>query len=159
MDNPSLSHLFNRPMSGRQLRSALKQVGANFFPEPDAGKHVSLTRKRATVEQSLYSSMALASCGYAFQWSRWNAEVSTGKVVVQAAEGDLTEEAKERVKKRERERERRATLMLAEEGEGVEGEGDGVEGGSGDGGGDDDDGTACMESDASCELGKVRITS
>ena len=67
--------------------TALKLVGANFFPGEDAHKYVSMTKKRAMVEQGLYNSMALASCGYGFQWSRWNGEVSPGKVVVQVAEG------------------------------------------------------------------------
>lgn len=83
----SFAHLLNKPMSARQLMAALKSVGANFFPEEDATKYVSTTKKRRVVELGMYSNMALASCGYAFQWSRWNAEVSPGKVVVQVAEG------------------------------------------------------------------------
>ena len=74
-------------MSARQLMDSLKHVGANFFPVEDSHKFVSTTKKRGSVEQSVYDSMALASCGYGFQWSKWNTEASTGKVIVQAAEG------------------------------------------------------------------------
>ena len=38
------------------------------------------------VELSVYQSMSLASSGFAFQWSRWNSEVSRGKVVLRVAQ-------------------------------------------------------------------------
>lgn len=86
-NQPALSHLLNQPMSARELISSLKSVGANFFPEEDAGKYVSVTKKRSAVEQEAYRSMALASSGLCFQWSRWNGEVSSyGKVVLRVAE-------------------------------------------------------------------------
>ena len=34
----------------------------------------------------MYQSMSLASSGFAFQWSRWNNEVSRGKVVLRVAQ-------------------------------------------------------------------------
>ena len=34
----------------------------------------------------MYQSMSLASSGFAFQWSRWNGEVSRGKVVLRVAQ-------------------------------------------------------------------------
>lgn len=86
-DQPSFSHLLNQTMSAKHLIAALKSVGANFFPEPDAGRYVSVTKKRFLVEVSAYRSMALASCGYGFQWSHWNGEVAPGNVVLQVAEG------------------------------------------------------------------------
>ena len=88
-DQSAFSHLLNKPMSSRQLISALSHVGANFFPEPDGGKFVSITKKRGAGEMECYNSMALASCGFGFQWSRFNADTSPAKVVVQVAEHKL----------------------------------------------------------------------
>lgn len=85
-DQPSLSHLLNQPMSAKQLIAALKSVGANFFPEPDAARYVSVTKKRYLIEVAVYRSMALASCAYGFQWSHWNGEVSPGNIILQVAE-------------------------------------------------------------------------
>ena len=42
--------------------------------------------QRPVVELSVYQSMSLASSGFAFQWSRWNGEVSRGKVVLRVAQ-------------------------------------------------------------------------
>ena len=79
-------------MSAKQLIAGLKFVGANFFPEPDANRYVSITKKRFLAEASVYRSMALACCGYGFQWSHWNGEVAPGNIVVQVAEGIRDEE-------------------------------------------------------------------
>ena len=74
-------------MSAKQLIASLKCMGANFFPAVDAEKYVSVSKKRSATEMALYKSMALASCGWGFQWSRWNCEISPGKFVLQVAEG------------------------------------------------------------------------
>ena len=42
--------------------------------------------QRPVVALSVYQSMSLASSGFAFQWSRWNSEVSRGKVVLLVAQ-------------------------------------------------------------------------
>ena len=38
----------------------------------------------------MYQSMSLASSGFAFQWSRWNSEVSRSKVVLRVAQPSST---------------------------------------------------------------------
>ena len=72
--------------------NSLTKVGANFFPEPDASRYVSITKKHHRVEGEVYRSMALCSCGFGFRWSRWNSETSTGTVVVSVAERDCGKE-------------------------------------------------------------------
>ena len=38
----------------------------------------------------MYQSMSLASSGFAFQWSRWNSEVSRSKAVLRVAQPSTT---------------------------------------------------------------------
>ena len=88
LERPPLTHLLNQPMTTLQLMAALTKTGANFFPEGDAAKYVSITKKHHFVEEQMYRSMALASCGFGFQWSQWNSDVSPGKVVIRVAKGN-----------------------------------------------------------------------
>ena len=87
-DQPHLTHLINKPRTAHQLIDSLKKAGSFFFPEPDASKYSSVTKKRSGVEMEGYRSMALASSGYSFCWSRWNSEAPIGKVVIGVAEAD-----------------------------------------------------------------------
>ena len=42
------------------------------------------------VEQSAYQSMALASSGVGFQWSRWNSETERRQVILQAVQAVIS---------------------------------------------------------------------
>lgn len=53
--------------------------------------HCSL--QRPVVELSVYQSMSLSSSGFAFQWSRWNSEVSRGKAILRVAQPSHTSTA------------------------------------------------------------------
>ena len=48
--------------------------------------HEYIHTQRPLVELSVYQSMALASCAFGFQWSRWNSDASHSKVVLRVAQ-------------------------------------------------------------------------
>ncbi len=87
-DQPHLTNLLNKPKTAHQLICCLKSVGSFFFPESDASRYSSVTKKRSAVEMEGYRSMALASSGYSFCWSHWNSAAPVGKVVVGVAESE-----------------------------------------------------------------------
>ena len=56
------------------------------FPTLSPPPHLFPSLQRPVVELSVYQSMSLASSGFAFQWSRWNSEVSRSKAVLRVAQ-------------------------------------------------------------------------
>merc|ERR1719494_617034 len=85
-DAPELEHIRNKWMAPKQFMQALRVSGINVFPAEDASKYVSIQTKDEKLEQSLYKQMALTASGFAYSWSRWNADCGKEKVIMQGVE-------------------------------------------------------------------------
>jgi cancer susceptibility candidate protein 1 len=85
-EEPSLSHLLDQPLTGRQLLSALKKSGVNFDPEPDGSKYCSVPDKNSELEVSVYRHIAMAAAAFQFSWSHWNRESGRNRYILQCAE-------------------------------------------------------------------------
>jgi hypothetical protein len=86
-DQPVVEDILNVWMSPDSLIQALKDVGMNFFPEPDANKYImTLNDKVRSLEDEVYESMSMVIGGWGFQWSQWNSSASKDAIVLRVAE-------------------------------------------------------------------------